>query len=742
MKRSAWLLLALLLAFPAWAEETMVLVVVDGKPVSDEPRMLDPAELAFTPTEWQTWGVVVPKTLRSRDQVLAQELGVVVEYDALAAEVRIVIPASLRPGKKLGYAPQLPEAVSPAPKGVMVDYDVAAVVHGDTRRLSLGHVARSGVAGGVLTTTGQANWVDGQGEYIRGTTTWQRDNLKSRTSLQLGDVGVASNGLNNPTVLGGVRVGTDRRLTRYGGGYDIPLIGGLADTRSTAEVLVNEHQRATGQVPPGPYELSPGIAVPGLNHLEVIQRDEFGREQSFSRSFYTHPDLLRQGNKEWDVAAGAVRTNPTEDHYDGWAVQGSVRLGVSDHWTVGATTQAGKVGEEGGRNLTLQNTVSLGEAGLLQADVSASLSDDGARGTAYRVAYERRSPNWSVSASHLRKSDAYWEISQLQDSPFRIQSQTTAALAIHPKGTPWRATLSYSDIRYNDDRRLQQIAAMASLRQQRATWLVGGIHDLQTGDNQLFLGVQLRTGRGNVMATARAAPNVGPSVDAVYSGRTEFAGRDVRYQVGGTLADSSQVYGRVDTKVAGGDLTLEARQHQGQPLLLHGRYANSVWVGEGGVLNGRSYNPTGSFALVEVPGQAGIDVRGSNRPTTTNRKGYALVPGLNGLTPSPVVMDANQLPIDQEIEDSQRTVVPPRKGGAKVVFPLTTQTARQWEVRLGETYAPEGARVVSDQGEVFLLGARGVLVLKQPGTTATLEHEGTNCELVLPKEGGIVVCQP
>ena len=141
MKRSASFLLALLFAFPAWAEETLVLVVVDGKPVSDEPRMLDPAELAFTPTEWQAWGVVVPRALRSRDQVSAKDLGVAVDYDALAAEVRIVIPASLRPGKKLGYAPQLPEAVSPAPKGVMVDYDVAAVVHGDTRRLSLGHVA-------------------------------------------------------------------------------------------------------------------------------------------------------------------------------------------------------------------------------------------------------------------------------------------------------------------------------------------------------------------------------------------------------------------------------------------------------------------------------------------------------------------------------------------------------------------------------------------------------------------------
>lgn len=58
-----------------------------------------------------------------------------------------------------------------------------------------------------------------------------------------------------------------------------------------------------------------------------------------------------------------------------------------------------------------------------------------------------------------------------------------------------------------------------------------------------------------------------------------------------------------------------------QPLLLNGRYANSVWLGEGGVVNGRGYNPNGSFAVVEVPGQAGVEIQGPNGTATTDKQG-------------------------------------------------------------------------------------------------------------------------
>lgn len=736
------LIVLALLAFPSQAEETLVVLRVNGKVVSKEPQILDPDALSFPGKQWTDWGVVIPVPLRDKQDLTPQELGVSVEYDTQMMEIRIDIPAHLRVPKAIGYTRTIPGAVTPAPRGVMVDYDLAATHDGNSQRLSAGHVARMGVAGGVLTTTGQANWVDGKTNYVRGTTTWKRDNLSAGTTLQMGDVGLASNGLNNQTVLGGVRIGTDRHLTRPGAAMEIPLIGGVADTRSTAEVLVNEHLRATGQVPPGPFELQNSIAVPGVNHLEITQRDQFGREQTIARSFYAHPDLLRKGSSEWSVSAGAVRPNPAEDKYEGFAAQGMYHRGLSDSWTMGVTTQLGKLGDEGGRNVTLHNTVSLGRGGLIQADVSASQRDDGSRGAAVRLAYEHRRENWSVSASHTRKSDDYWEISQLQNSAFRIRSQTSAALAFQPESRAWRTTLSYSDVTYDNDRRLRQAGLTGTYRQGRTTWLGGLVHNLENGDNQAFVGVHMPLGTGRFSASVRSSPNMGERLTGVYSDKASIAGHDVRYRVGATVGERSDAYGRVDTSLAGGELTLEASKGQDTSLVVAGRYVNSVWIGEGGVVNGRGYNPQGSFTLVSVSGYEGVNVRGSSSPVTSNKNGYALLQHMPSLTPVPVSVDVNQLPIDTQIDNTTQMTVAPRGGGAKVNFDITTSTWRQFTVRIGKDFAPAKSIVTTSTNEVSLVAERGVLVLEGTATRATLKSGSINCELVLPPEGGDVVCNP
>nr|WP_235974035.1 fimbria/pilus outer membrane usher protein [Luteimonas sp. MC1750] len=647
------------------------------------------------------------------------------------------------PRQTLGRRRAVPTEVSPAPRGVLLDYDVAVASVGNDRRVSVGHVARTQFGGGVLTTTGQANWVDGQGEYRRGLTTWQRDNLNSGTTVQLGDVFTPANSLNGPVNLLGVRAGTDRHLAQNGG-LAVPLIGGLADTRSTAEVYVDEQRRARGELEPGPYDLAPTVAIPGLNNLDIVQSDAFGRQQRISHQFYTHPDLLGRQDKEWGVSAGAVRSGNT-DRYEGTALHASGRRGLTDTWTMGATVQAGDGPHGGGRNLTVHNTISLGGAGLLQADVSRSQTDTGESGSAFRVGYERKSPNWSVSASHQRKSEDYWEIADMRPRNFDVSQQSRATLAFHPSGSPWSGSVGYSDIRYGEDRRLRQVMAQATYRGDRATWLAGVSHDLTAGDTQAFVGVRWENDRrGSTAFTARSAPNVGPRLDASTTGVATYQGRDIRYQVAASAGSREEVYGSVLTELAGGELTVDVRKPLDGELMVNGRYRNSAWIGEGGVINGHGYSrPSGSFVLVEVPGQEGVGIRANHpTPVKTNKNGYALLANTGSLTSVNVLLDEESLAHDIQLEDTQKQVVAPRRGGAKAVFPAQTYSLRQFEVRLGDTYAPQNAIVESDSGEVFYLGDRGVLVLEQPATHATLRSGEQICELVLPGQGGVVSCQP
>jgi len=110
--RRSFLALALLFALPVHAEETLALLVVDGKPVASEPDMLDPDALAFPALQWQEWGIVIPKKLRRKQHLSPQELGGVVEYDEPTMEVRLTVPANLRQAKKVGYVRTLPDQVS------------------------------------------------------------------------------------------------------------------------------------------------------------------------------------------------------------------------------------------------------------------------------------------------------------------------------------------------------------------------------------------------------------------------------------------------------------------------------------------------------------------------------------------------------------------------------------------------------------------------------------------------------
>lgn len=549
------------------------------------------------------------------------------------------------------------------------------------------------------------------------------------------------NSMNGPVNLLGVRVGSDRQLSQNGGLY-VPLIGGLADTRSTAEVYVNEQRRARGELEPGPYDLAPTVALPGLNNLDIVQSDSFGRQQRVSHQFYSHPDLLGRRDQEWGISAGAVRFGNT-DRYEGTAVHATARRGLTDTWTMGATVQAGEGPHGGGRNLTVHNTISLGGAGLLQADVSRSQSDTGVSGSALRLGYERKSQNWSLSASHQRESEDYWEIADMRPRNFDISQQSRATLAFHPTGSKWSGSVGYSDIRYGHDRGLEQVMGQAMYRGDQATWIAGFSHDLAGRDTQAFVGVRWENDRrGSTAFTARSAPNVGPRLDASTTGVATYQGRDVRYQVAASAGSREEVYGSVLTEMGGGELTVDVRKPLDGELILNGRYLNSVWIGEGGAINGRGYSrPSGSFVLVEVPGQEGVDIRANHpTPVKTNKNGYALLANAGSLTSINVRLDETSMPQDIQLEDTQKQVVAPRRGGAKVVFPTQTYSLRQYEVRIGDTYAPENAIVESDSGEVFHLGARGVLLLEQPADRATLKSGEQKCELVLPEKGGLVQC--
>ncbi|TBV69792.1 hypothetical protein [Pseudoxanthomonas winnipegensis] len=259
MKKGA-IALALALAFslataaelPEGATEQFLSIQVNGKAITNfEVVHQQGDDFYATHAQLSAWGLVVPAFDGTASM---RQLGIRPELNKALQALNLQVPSTLLPLQSFAPTSNIPSQLAPQPMGVMIDYDLAGRVdHTGDAALSLGHSLTTGLAGGALTTTGQLNTTSEGVEYIRGVTTWQKDNLDKGVVVQVGDVFTSRSTISTSVNLAGIRVASDPELT--GGRFKaVPIIGGLADTRSTAEIYINEVKRQQEGLERGPFE--------------------------------------------------------------------------------------------------------------------------------------------------------------------------------------------------------------------------------------------------------------------------------------------------------------------------------------------------------------------------------------------------------------------------------------------------------------------------------------------------------
>lgn len=736
MKRLVW---ALVLAWatcnaqasPSGATDTLVAVEVNGKSISQaEDAWVGPTGHWFTPEQWARFGVVIPEGLG--EWVSAEQLGVEVEFDTASQAVRLSVPARLLPMQRLGHSRPRPTETSPQPRGVFINYDLAGRWEQQgSWGVSLGHDARMAWGSGTLVTSGQLNATPEGMSYIRGATTWYRDDLARGLSWAVGDVYTTRTPFGGSVSLAGLRVGTDRAL-RGGSWSSVPTLGGLADTRSTVEIFLDQQRVGSYPVGAGPFEITDYPLVQGAGELSVVVRDEFGRERRSSDLIYLDRDNLPKGRTEWDVAVGLVREDPSGSSYTTPALSATWARGMTDRWTTGASIQA----TPDAQALTLSQRAILGRYGALTADLSASSSPEGS-GHAASVGYEYQSRDWAFRANHTRYSDNYWQLSQEihRDGPgWSVRSTTSLGASFTPRGKPWTVAASLIDVEFDGRERAQRLDLSGRWRKGANDVGVGLSHDLAQGGTGVFVSWRHSFGNHRSLSTSlSSAPD--PVVAMQLDGRSPWRDRDVAWSVGATHRDGGDpsLYAIADTSFENGDLNLQARL-QSESSMVAGRWQGSVWLGEGGVAwQGPS---PGSFVLVEVPGQADVPVSfGGSFEATTNKHGVAVLPNAVGLASQEIRIDTRSLPMEIQVPQTTAEVVPSRRGGGKVVFDVSTESLVEVRVqRDGLDVAPP-ARLVSTE-ETVAVGHGGVAVLQKAfaGQYLTLEDGAGKCSLRLPEQ--------
>lgn len=677
--------------------------------------------------EWKTMGVEL--TPEEQGDITATSLGIELKVYEASQTAVFEVPAERMPPQTRTQFSSVP-TLSPAAPGVLLNYSLAGRFSQGGQAVSFGHEVRTAGRWGVLSTSGQANWSSELGaSYVRGTTYWQFDDNKRLITYQAGDV---VSGGKSSVALGGIRIARDPKgLNPYNPTYAQPSLGGLAVDAATVTVLSNSAQVANHNVTRGPFTVERFPLAPGRNRTQLVIRDAYGRQTVLSESnFYFSPSILRKGERTWEVAAGALRNG-----YAGYGEVGATghfAYGLSDKWTI----QGGAQADKEHRNTSLGVRTTLGMAGAIDAQVGQSSGPQGT-GTSLRVSYDYQGPQFSVRAEHERNEN-YWELSNLP-----VEERSRLSMSWHTQDNALSLRAGASSLKTKTfEARYADVGARYSRGPHSVS--AGATFNLATREPQFDVGYRYQFDQGTVAVRARKAPNVTATLFGSY--RTELAGNRVSLQGDVTQRDGQQSV-RASGMMAGQllDARVDATYSNGAASV-SGSMNGAVHIGSGGITPLRTTQD--SFAVIDVPGVAGVPVKVNGRVVgVTDKTGRVVAGQLGSLAITQVKLDDRELPIEVQLESSEQRVAAKRRSGVHVVFPVKTQNARVFTVKRADGQPIEVGTAVTSEQESTVIGFDGELFLEKPLPGQDLALVGQGCNVSIPSplpaftDETVLVCQ-
>jgi outer membrane usher protein FimD/PapC len=704
----AWRALALaplLWCSSSYGAESIYAIAINGKTVDEAllATTTEDGDLLVPSAKLKSYGLI-------GDFAAVQSmkaLGVVVEVQDEKQLVALTVPGKYCKPQVVASRDALVEADA-APKGVLINQDLAVIrsYRGDWAA-SWGYDMRTGLADGVLINTGQLNVQPNGSNNTRGLTTWTNDLLMKGLSVEIGDVFTPSLGITSTSNLLGFKIGTERELT--GDLYPVPVIAGIADSRTTAEIYLNNERQRQLNLDQGPYSIEQGSMLNGLNSSSVVLRDQFGREQIIQSDFYFTNHALRPGASEWAVTGGLSRFGSIGNDYRDLSLAGFYRRGVSSFLTLGSSAQV--MGKDA--NLGLDATVVLGTAGVLNLSTLASQSY-GQRALSYSAGYSFQTRNWSVNAQTQKRSADSWQLSDQWRGGSVITQGNLASVSYSHR--PFQVGLSWSSNVYSSGAQNERLSLAGRYSGAKSTLSAQLYRDRDESGFYVFYTRQFG---------ARQRASVAFSDDHRSLALNGRAGR-VNYGLG-TSDTGSYASAGLDFRI--GRFQAQSTTRDGRTSLT-GRYEGSLWLGEGGALVGRTLNR--SFALVEVADTSGAKLNANGSNQVTNKSGYALFP-LSAYRTSNVGLDVSSLPLDAQVNERTQTTTPPRLFGSKLTFPISY--IKPLELRAifrGEIVRGSGVAVADDLEVPIADDGRIFLPSYNPGRSITIKTDSITCSGVLP----------
>ena len=568
-------------------------------------------------------------------------------------------------------------------------------------------------------------------------TTLTRDFPEKNVTLRVGDSSTRPGTGGRSVYFGGLQIGRNYGLTPGFLAQPIPLITGTSTAPSTVELYVNDALRQTSSVPTGPFTIDNFPLLTGSGQARVVVRDLLGRETVLVQDFFSHSSLLEKGLGDWSFEVGAVRQNlgtlnaDYGEHFTG----GLYRYGLSQSSTLEARGDVGR--DTKGLGLALSQALPWQMLGQF----SVAGSRDVSAGSGYQgsIGLEHQSLRHGFTVNAQGATIRYRQLGQdTVSTPTKLQLSASYNYT-HPTWGNWG--LAFARVNSFLTAPLNTYGLNYSTKVGEASALALTFTPSFGGDQRH------RTRREPGNSVGQGADFIqqhyaqGWQDRRLHDGEQKFDGRNGPWLPGVGGHPRWRGVQRRRRLLPGGKALLSAdvsASSSKQALRLGTR--GGLAVADGKFFTARRIED--SFAIVEVPGYAGVGVgfQGSSL-TKTDASGVAILPRLSPYTRNSIRLDPRELPISAEIDNIEQVAVPAARSAVKVVFPVRTGRGALIKLLLddGEP-APAGAEIelVGDKHE-FFVARRGEAFVTglQDKNEIRLKHNDQTCtvKIELPPAG-------
>lgn len=304
--------------------------------VSVQAVCLPDNNLGLTAADWQALHLrPVPETdLPNGETAYALEAipGAGYQVNTLEQSIAITIPTEAFEEMHLEGRKALDPVPPPPPPGGYLTYDLSTTMANKQGFNSYGASLEAVSFGsyGQLVTNGVVSSIADVSHVIRNQSYWQRQFPNEMVTLTVGDSSGVGGAWSRPVNFGGIRYARDFGTRPGFITYPMPSISGSAALPSVVEVLINNQQRLTTNVDAGPFDISNVPIVSGGGQMQLVVRDQLGRETVITQDYYISPQLLAVGLSNFSYEAGFRRNgyglnsfgygNPIADATYRWGV--------------------------------------------------------------------------------------------------------------------------------------------------------------------------------------------------------------------------------------------------------------------------------------------------------------------------------------------------------------------------------------------------------------------------------------